>query len=75
MITDANLSEFMGTEEIANAWEEAQSDIAMVVSTLREAVSNRLSELDFDDEKYEGGSNEEIKKLLTIRDELDSLNI
>lgn len=76
MITDAykNLSEFMDTEEIADAWRTAYSDFSYVVSTLREAISNRLSNLDFDEDEYEDGSNNEIEKLLEIRNELDSLD-
>ena len=74
MITDVNLSEFMGTDEITNAWEEAQSDIAMVVSTLQEAVNNRLRKLKYNEARYKDGSNSEIERLLTIRDELDSLD-
>lgn len=49
MITDAyaNLSEVMKTKEISETWEAVKDDISIV-----EAVDNRLSDLDFDDEEY-----------------------
>lgn len=63
-----NLSEFMSTDEI----EAAVSDVSFAINTLLEAVNNRLEELDFDEEEYEDGSNDEIDHLLELHDQLDN---
>lgn len=63
------VSEFMTTEEIFEAWDEVVS----YASTILEAVNNRLGELNYDEDSYSYGSNKEIEKLLEIRDTLEDV--
>lgn len=63
------VSEFMTTEEISEAWDEVVS----YASTILEAVNNRLGELNYDEDSYRYGSNKEIEKLLEMRDTLETV--
>lgn len=63
------IHEFMTTEEIFEAWD----DILNYAAITLEAVKNRLEDLGFDDDEYEDGSNDEIEKLLEMRDTIDSV--
>ncbi len=64
-----NISEFMTTQEISEAWD----DLVGCASTILEAVNNRLGELNFDEESYEYDSNKEIEKLLELRETLETV--
>lgn len=64
-----NISEFMTTAEISEAWD----DLVGYASTILEAVKNRLDELNFDEESYEYDSNKEIEKLLELRETLETV--
>lgn len=63
------VSEFMTTEEIFEAWD----GVVSYSSTILKAVNNRLGELNYDEDSYSYGSNREIEKLLEIRDTLEDV--
>ncbi len=66
--TIENLSEYMNTEEIVSAWEEIEGAISIIT----DAINNRLCELDYDEDEYEEGSNDEIDTLLEVLDKADN---
>jgi|GEM_PF-4152458 len=63
-----NISEFMTTEEISEAWDELVGD----ASTILEAVNNRLESLGYDEYSDEE-IDEETEKLLEMRDTLETV--
>ena len=69
---ETNFSEFMTTEEICAGWDELYG----YIDTLKEAINNRLQsdELNFDEDTYEDGDNEECDTLLRMREILDNID-
>ena len=67
------ISDVMTTEEISEAWETVRSEFVSYASVIREAVDNRLEELEFDEETFDWGENEEVDKLLELRETLDTV--
>lgn len=63
-----NISEFMTTEEISEAWDELVGDASIIL----EAVNNRLEELGYDEYSDEE-IDEETEKLLEMRDTLETV--
>ena len=63
-----NISPYMSTDEIYEAWDL----IGSYLSDIHEAVDNRLDELNYDEDAYEDGSNEEIERLLDMRDTISN---
>ena len=63
-----NISKFMTTEEISEAWDELVGDAAVIL----EAVNNRLESLGFDEYSDEE-IDEETEKLLEMRDTLETV--
>ena len=66
----SNLADIMSTEDIQGAW----VDIQGAWEILRDACENRLEELEYDEDTYEDGSNEEIDQVLEVWEQLENVS-
>ena len=66
----SNLADIMSTEDIQGAWVDSQG----AWEILRDACENRLEELEYDEDTYEDGSNEEIDQVLEVWEQLENVS-
>lgn len=63
------IGSYMTTDEICEAWDEILNYAGIIL----DAVETRLEDMEYDEDEYEDGSDDEIEKLLEKRETLQTV--